>query len=106
MTPARKTPSRGSISGVLLIALGTALAHAVPLVAGPEKPVVSGNQEPDFARDVAPIFQAKCLKCHGDKERKAELDLRTVAALLKGGESGAVVVPKDPDKSLLYEKVL
>jgi hypothetical protein len=52
-----------------------------------------------------PIFQAKCWRCHGERERKADLDLRTPAAVLKGGESGAVIVPGDPEKSLLYEKV-
>ena len=31
--------------------------------------------------------------------------LRTAAGVLKGGESGAVVVPGKPEKSLLYEKV-
>jgi mono/diheme cytochrome c family protein len=70
-----------------------------------------GNARPSvparvtFATDVSPIVHAKCVRCHGDKTRKADLDLRTVEAVLKGGESGAVVVPSKPDKSPLYEKV-
>jgi mono/diheme cytochrome c family protein len=60
---------------------------------------------PDFETDVAPIFKAKCLKCHGEADRKAELDLRTLAGLLKGGESGPVITAKDPEQSLLFEKV-
>ncbi len=66
----------------------------------------SAAKAPDFETDVVPIFQAKCWKCHGEKERKADLDLRSPAAVLKGGESGAVIIPKDPEKSLLFEKVL
>src|SRR5260370_26653566 len=94
-------------SGLILIVLGQAFA----LVAAPEaetKPNESRDsaQPADFDKDVAPIFRAKCLKCHGEKERKGELDLRTSATVLKGGESGAVIVPKDLEKSLLYEKVL
>jgi mono/diheme cytochrome c family protein len=52
-----------------------------------------------------PIFQTKCLRCHAAKRRKADLDLSTLATLLRGGETGPVVVPGKPDKSLLYEKV-
>jgi cytochrome c553 len=55
--------------------------------------------------DVRFLFQAKCVRCHGEKVRKAALDLSTSAGILKGGESGPVVVAGKPDKSLLYEKV-
>jgi mono/diheme cytochrome c family protein len=94
-------------SGLTLLVLDYAFAPA----AAPEVETKPGEsrgaaQSPDFEKDVAPIFRAKCLKCHGEKERKGELDLRTSAAALKGGESGEVIVPKDPEKSLLYEKVL
>src|SRR5262249_6924465 len=51
------------------------------------------------------IFQAKCWPCHGEKTRQAELDLRTAAGVMKGGESGAVIVSGKPEKSLLYERV-
>jgi mono/diheme cytochrome c family protein len=54
---------------------------------------------------VRPLLQAKCWRCHGEEARKGELDLRTPAGILKGGESGAVIVPGKPDQSLLYEKV-
>src|SRR5580765_3331653 len=60
---------------------------------------------PDFETDVAPIFKAKCHKCHGETERKADLDLRSLAGLLKGGESGPAITAKDPEQSLLFEKV-
>ncbi|MGH7171374.1 MAG: c-type cytochrome domain-containing protein [Gemmataceae bacterium] len=58
-----------------------------------------------FETDVLPLLQAKCLRCHGDKAKKAELDLRTRAGILKGGESGAVVQPGKPQESPLYEMV-
>jgi mono/diheme cytochrome c family protein len=66
---------------------------------------VAAADPPDFEADVAPIFKAKCLKCHGESERKAELDLRTLSSLFKGGESGPAIVSKDPEQSLLFEKV-
>src|SRR5262245_19369755 len=94
------------IAGLILLALSQPFAPAAP--DAETKPNQSGKAapQPDFEKDVAPIIKAKCLKCHGEKERKGELDLRTVASALKGGESGAVIIPKDPEKSLLYEKVL
>ena len=60
---------------------------------------------PSFAADVRPIFQARCVKCHGDKVRKADLDLTAPSGILKGGESGPAVVPGKPGDSLLYDKV-
>ncbi|HLJ12832.1 MAG TPA: c-type cytochrome domain-containing protein [Planctomycetaceae bacterium] len=81
-----------------LVALAARPATVSPPARAADKPL-------DFESAVAPIFKAKCLRCHGESDRKAELDLRTAAAALKGGESGPVVVPNDPDQSLLYEKV-
>jgi hypothetical protein len=60
---------------------------------------------PRFETEILPLFQAKCLRCHGEKGHKAELDLRTATSVLKGGESGAAVVPGKAEKSLLYQKV-
>lgn len=51
------------------------------------------------------LLQRRCVRCHGEKPRKASLNLTTRAAMLKGGESGPAVVPGKPDDSLLYEKV-
>src|SRR5437899_2526679 len=58
-----------------------------------------------FEGDIQPLFTAKCLRCHGDKVRKGSLDLSSWAGLLKGSESGPVVVPGKPDDSLLYQMV-
>ena len=60
---------------------------------------------PSFRGNVAPLLEARCVRCHGEKVRKADLDLRSAAGVLKGGESGAAVVAGKPDKSLLYERV-
>jgi mono/diheme cytochrome c family protein len=64
-----------------------------------------GAEPPSGFENIRPVLQARCVKCHGDKMLKADLDLRTAAGVLKGGESGAVVIPGQPEKSLLYEKV-
>ncbi len=60
---------------------------------------------PVAERDVHAIFSAKCWVCHGRVEKKAGLDLRTIASLLKGGKSGAALVPGAPDSSLLVQRI-
>ncbi|MCB9913927.1 MAG: PSD1 domain-containing protein [Planctomycetes bacterium] len=61
----------------------------------------------DYARDVAPLFEARCVECHGAEKRKAGLRLDSGAAVLAGSDHGevAVVVPGDLDGSLLWELV-
>jgi len=58
---------------------------------------------PDFQRDVLPIFEAKCIRCHGAKKRDGKLDMRTLEALLAGGVSGPALKPGNAQKSLLIE---
>jgi hypothetical protein len=60
---------------------------------------------PVFQDEIQPLLQAKCIRCHQEKPRRADLDLRTPAGILKGGESGPAVVPGKPERSPLYEKV-
>ena len=60
---------------------------------------------PSYETDVRPLLEAKCLRCHGPKVKKAELDLSAVATILQGGESGPAVVPGKPEESPLYEMV-
>ena len=59
-----------------------------------------------FARKVLPLFKAKCIVCHGEdpkKKLKGDLDMRTRAGLLKGGESEEPsVVHGKPLQSPLY----
>ncbi|SVC04282.1 uncharacterized protein METZ01_LOCUS257136, partial [marine metagenome] len=59
-----------------------------------------------FARKVLPLFKAKCIVCHGEdpkKKLKGDLDMRTLAGLLKGGESEEPsIFPGKPLQSPLY----
>ncbi len=57
-----------------------------------------------FRKQVEPILVRRCLECHGS-DRKGELDLRTKAAALKGGESGKAIVPGKPEESLLFDYI-
>ncbi len=55
-----------------------------------------------FAKDVQPIFEASCIRCHGRGRTKSGFSLETRDSLLKGGDSGpAVVVGKSADSYLI-----
>ena len=53
-----------------------------------------------FTKDVAPLLERHCLKCHGGQNAEAGLDLSTHAGILEGGDyAGPAVVPGAPDNS-------
>ena len=60
-----------------------------------------------FEKRIRPILVKNCYKCHsGDpKKAKGSFVLDTHAGLMKGGDSGAVIEPGHPEKSLLIEAV-
>ncbi len=60
---------------------------------------------PDFQEDVLPIFEEKCLRCHGTKRRGGKLDMRTLEAMLEGGDTGPAIKPGNAKKSLLIELI-
>ena len=63
------------------------------------------DTDPRFETEIAPILEANCLACHGSAQLQANLDLRSRDSILKGGKSGPAVVPGEPLRSLLLEKV-
>jgi mono/diheme cytochrome c family protein len=59
-----------------------------------------------FSKDVLPIFQEKCINCHGGEKTSKGLDLKTYASLMAGSQNGAMIVPSDPTNSKLLQSVL
>ncbi len=60
---------------------------------------------PTFEKSIVPIFKSRCFKCHGEKKREGELDLRRKFTIQKGGDSGSAIDVKHPAKSLLLELI-
>ncbi|MCP4848590.1 MAG: hypothetical protein GY899_11660 [Verrucomicrobiaceae bacterium] len=63
------------------------------------------DRSPGFERDIRAMMQKFCFDCHGAKHREAGLDLRTLRAILSGGESGPAIVPGIAEESILFEMV-
>ena len=81
---------RLSVLVFLLHGLGTS-ASAAPLT---------------YEADVRPILKAHCFPCHGEAgQKEGRLDVRLKRFLVSGGDSGAAIVPGQPEKSLLIERI-
>ncbi len=60
----------------------------------------------DFFKHVQPILETKCLECHRGGKAKGDLQLDTLVAAMKGGESdGAAIAPGKPDASSIIARV-
>tara|TARA_B100001250_G_scaffold394879_1_gene399248 strand:- start:2044 stop:5283 length:3240 start_codon:yes stop_codon:yes gene_type:complete len=62
---------------------------------------LSRKEEVDFASEILPIFRKNCLACHNAKDADADLNLETPLTISEGGESGAMVIPGNANKSQL-----
>src|SRR6266571_1321686 len=45
-----------------------------------------------YAKDIRPMLEASCFRCHGEERPKGGLRLDSLEAALKGGEDGKIIV--------------
>jgi len=64
-------------------------------------PPASQEKGVTYAKDIKPLLEASCFRCHGENRPKAGLQLTSLEGVLKGSEDGKVVVPGESKKSLL-----
>jgi mono/diheme cytochrome c family protein len=58
-----------------------------------------------FAGNVQPIFDRRCLKCHGGEKMENDFSVQSYETVLKGSWNGAVIEPGNPDGSYMIELV-
>jgi hypothetical protein len=95
---------RIGLTSLGVIALLASVAGAAPK---PLDPPPSKEGAEYFEKKIRPILVRYCYECHsGDpKKAKSNFVLDTREGLRKGGQSGAVIAPGNPDESLLIEAV-
>lgn len=89
---------------LLLASLSLCPAFALAQEAKPgiQPAEVKLDRPVDFDKDIVPIFDEKCTACHNVAISESRFNIEDIPAILKGGKRGPGVVPKDPDKSLIY----
>ena len=58
-----------------------------------------------FDKDVLPIMQAKCFRCHNQQRAEGSLRLDLKASVLQGGDSGPALIPSNAEDSLILHRI-
>ncbi len=93
-----------------ILVLASACAAALGVAMLPAANVVASGSDPDpgsqqfYATRVTQILKNNCLDCH-DQTAKGGLRLDSYAAIQKGGDDGAILVPGNPDASVLIQAI-
>ena len=64
--------------------------------------------DPDFVKDIAPILEASCVKCHNSTKSKGKLNIETKEAAMKGGKEAGdkFIIAGKPDDSVMIKSIL
>ena len=100
------TTRPGAVLGAVCCLAGLSLSPDVTAATIDESQLPSAaTNQIDFLRDVKPILDASCLKCHGSAKPKSGFRVDDRNALLKGGDGGVAVIPGQGAKSPLVHYV-
>ncbi len=81
---------------LILIVTGAALGAGV---------LAAAESKVDFAKDIQPLLQQQCVKCHGPEKQKGKLRLDSREAAVKGGKVGPAFVVNDAAKSEMVRRI-
>jgi mono/diheme cytochrome c family protein len=97
------------MKAIVILPLLTAISAAVSLSAADvdvsKLPPAATKTGLTFDKDIKPIFEKSCVKCHGAEKQKGKLRLDTLEASLKGGENGESIVKGNSAKSPLVHTI-
>src|SRR5438876_2487397 len=67
---------------------------------------LSAAEKVEFNRQIKPLLEVNCVRCHGPEKPKGHLRLDTKTGAVKGGDNGPALVPGKPDQSPLYTSTI
>ncbi len=71
----------------------------------PRRSVTSLADADAFADVVGPMLEERCATCHNADKQESDLNLTTYEGVMRGGESGKVVVPGNTELSELLRRI-
>jgi uncharacterized membrane protein len=71
----------------------------------PRRTITSVSTADPFADVVGPMLVERCASCHNEDKQESSLVLTTYAGVMRGGESGRVVVAGNTDLSELLRRI-
>ena len=96
------TPKSFVFSLSMLVAVAAVQAADVDVSKLPPASTKTGLT---YAKDIKPIFEKTCFKCHGAEKQKGKLRLDSLGAAIKGGEDGPDIVAGNSAKSKLVHSI-
>lgn len=88
----------------------TATETAVPATEAPTATEIATTESTSagvsFANDIKPIFDARCIKCHGVEQTKEGLDMQTYENIFAGSRNGSIIEPGNSADSLLVQLIV
>ena len=96
---------KACVAAILGLSLLGAVAADKKEVDVSKLPPASDAKDVTYDKNIKPIFEKTCFKCHGSEKQKGKLRVDSLAAVLKGGQDGKVVEPGNSAKSMLVHNV-
>ena len=93
------------LSKLILLSSVAALSSLAADLDLKKLPPASTKKEVTYAKDIKPLFEKSCFKCHGPDKQKGKLRLDSLEAVKKGGEDGEVIVAGKSEKSTLVHAI-
>ena len=81
--------------------LATTLVVLTTLSLAADKLPPPADRKIDFIKDVRPLLEKHCWKCHSEKKQESGLRLDSHEALLRGGDIGKAIAAGDSERSRL-----
>jgi mono/diheme cytochrome c family protein len=90
---------------IVALAAVFGLAFAASAQDASKLPPASTKTGVTYDTDIKPIFDAACIKCHGDMKPRAGIKLNSLEGVTKGGTDGPILTVGDSSKGSLVMAV-
>lgn len=91
-----------SVTIVACLAAATAVAE----LGDASKLPPAAKTKATYDKDIKPLFEKSCLKCHSGEKPKSKYSMEKLDAIIKGGSSGdAAIIPGNSAKSPLVHYI-